>query len=225
MLEGVHALKHAIRFGATIDIALTPDSAALTALATRLAPDVAVAITRLAGTVSAETFAGLSPTPPDTGVIAIARRRHDALADVLANSAPIVLLESPSHSGNIGAAVRASAAAGAGAVLATGSNDPWNPGALRGSAGLHFALPVMTVDLNDIPSDRLIAVDPDGISLAVTTITADAILAFGSERAGLSDKLLQRCGLRVAIPMEPGVSSLNLATSVAVMLYHWKLAQ
>ncbi|HCL26199.1 MAG TPA: rRNA methyltransferase, partial [Dehalococcoidia bacterium] len=30
---------------------------------------------------------------------------------------------------------------------------------------------------------------------------------------------------RVSIPMENGVSSLNLATSVAVILYHWKLAQ
>jgi len=30
---------------------------------------------------------------------------------------------------------------------------------------------------------------------------------------------------RVSIPMENGVSSLNLACSVAVILYHWKMGQ
>ena len=52
---------------------------------------------------------------------------------------------------------------------------------------------------------------------------AGAVLAFGSERQGLSDALLARADLRVAIPMQAGISSLNLATAVAVMLYAWRL--
>ena len=56
----------------------------------------------------------------------------------------------------------------------------------------------------------------------VTDIRAadpDAVLAFGSERHGLGAGLLGRADVRVGIPMRPGVSSLNLATAVAVVLY------
>ena len=48
------------------------------------------------------------------------------------------------------------------------------------------------------------------------------ILAFGAERSGLSNQLMVRARRRLAIPMAPGVSSLNLATSVAVTLYALK---
>ena len=46
-----------------------------------------------------------------------------------------------------------------------------------------------------------------------------AILAFGTERHGLSDAILCRADLRLGIPMREGVSSLNLATAVAAVLY------
>jgi TrmH family RNA methyltransferase len=50
------------------------------------------------------------------------------------------------------------------------------------------------------------------------------VLAFGTERHGLSGELLDRADGRVAIPMREGVSSLNLATSVAVVLFAQRLA-
>ena len=49
-----------------------------------------------------------------------------------------------------------------------------------------------------------------------------AVLAFGTERHGASPALLARAERRLSIPMTPGVSSLNLATSVAVTLYALK---
>jgi TrmH family RNA methyltransferase len=45
------------------------------------------------------------------------------------------------------------------------------------------------------------------------------VLAFGTEREGLSDALKARADAVVALPMRPGVSSLNLATSVSAALY------
>ena len=61
-------------------------------------------------------------------------------------AAPIVLLEDPRDLGNMGACVRVAAAADIAGVLSTGSHDPWHPDALRGAAGLHFALPVARLD-------------------------------------------------------------------------------
>jgi TrmH family RNA methyltransferase len=147
-------------------------------------------------------------------VLAVARRppfHVDALG-----RGRVVLLEDPRHLGNVGAVVRVAAAAGAAGVLTTGARDPWEPAALRGSAGLHYALPVGRVD--GPPPDRpLAALDPEGAPLAA--LPAGAVLAFGTERHGLSAALRARADVRVAIPMRPGVSSLNLATAVAVALY------
>ena len=49
------------------------------------------------------------------------------------------------------------------------------------------------------------------------------MLVFGTERAGLSDAMKARADRVVALPMREGVSSLNLATSVAAVLYAWRL--
>jgi TrmH family RNA methyltransferase len=68
-------------------------------------------------------------------------------------------------------------------------------------------------------SREIVAFDPDGEPAGHLRLGAGAILAFGSERGGLSPELLRRARHRVAIPMRPGVSSLNLATAVAVVLY------
>lgn len=227
VLEGFHAIKHAIRFGAEFSAVAARDLAELRALTARLAPDVGGPLTAMATETHSDLFDQLSPTPPETGVIAIARRPMptDTQLAGFKTNAPIVLLESPSHSGNIGAAIRVAAGAGAAAVITTGPNDPWNPGALRGSAGLHYALPVVRVDSINIPGRPLIAIHPDGEDLAPGGIPHGAVLAFGSERSGLSAELLGRAAGRIRIPMEPGVSSLNLATSVAVMLYAWRLAR
>ena len=225
VLEGFHALKHALRFGAELVEAVAADRAELERLAAELAPDLAGSLARLVTPVEAGVLDRMAPHAPRTGVIAIARRPAVDLAAVLADgrAAPVVLLEDPRSMGNMGACVRVAAAADAAAVLTTGSNDPWHPEALRGAAGLHFALPV--APLAELPqSDRsLVAIDPEGEATDLRALSPRAILAFGSERYGLSDALLARADERLAIPMRAGVSSLNLATAVAAVLFSRRL--
>jgi TrmH family RNA methyltransferase len=75
------------------------------------------------------------------------------------------------------------------------------------------------------PSRRpLLALDPDGEPLDPAALPARAVLAFGTERHGLSRELLDSADARVSIPMRAGVSSLNLATSVAAVLFAWRLS-
>ena len=224
MLEGFHALKHALRFGADVEEAYASDPEGLLTLATRLAPDVAPRLREVVHPIAPALFAQLAPAPPETGVIALARRPRLDIEEVFRRpgTAPVVLLEQPTHLGNLGAVVRVAAAAGAAAVLTTGRQDPWHPAALRGSAGLHFALPVARIEALPESDRALIAVDPAGQPIRPGAIEGDAVYAFGSERRGLSDALLERAELRIAIPMRAGVSSLNLATAVAVVLYAWR---
>jgi RNA methyltransferase, TrmH family len=235
VLEGFHALKHALRFGADVEIAVGVDLGELEELAADLAPDLAGRFAvgsaadptaRFAGVtpVDAETFAGLVPQAPPTGVVAIARRKDVDLVAALADprEAPVVLLEQPRNMGNLGACVRVAAAADAAALLTIGENDPWHPDAVRGAAGLHYALPAVAA-VERAPSGvegrPLLALDPEGEEIDPAALPPRAVLAFGTERHGLSDELLAAADGRVALPMREGVSSLNLATSVAAVLY------
>ncbi len=225
VLEGFHALKHALRFGAEVDEALAADMDELERLTGDLAPDLAAVLPGRVTPVDEETIAELVPQAPRTGVVAIARRPRVDVAALLAagGPAPLVLLEEPRTMGNMGACVRVAAAADAAGVLTTGPNDPWHPDALRGAAGLHYALPVAAI--GGLPdSDRpLVAIDPGGEDLRPGALPPRAILAFGTERYGLSEELLERADARLGIPMREGVSSLNLATSVAAVLFSQRI--
>lgn len=238
VLEGFHPLKHALRFGASVVEVVCRDVGALDELAGQLAPDQAGRMHELARAVPGAVFEQLAPLPPTTGVISLAERPVVDASAVLASghAGPVVLLEDPRDLGNMGACVRVAAAADAAGVLTTGSHDPWAPDALRGAAGLHFALPVARLErLDDLgavaggggaeitPVRPLLALDPDGAPLVPQELPASAVLAFGTERYGLSDELLPRADARVSIPMREGVSSLNLATSVAAVLFAWRL--
>jgi TrmH family RNA methyltransferase len=225
VLEGFHALKHALRFGAEVEEVLASDADELERLASELAPDLEGSLAARARPVAAEVLAELVPQAPRTGVVAIALRPEVDVSSLLAGprAAPIVLLEDPRTMGNMGACVRVAAAADAAAVITTGDNDPWHPDALRGAAGLHFALPVAGVPRLPATDRPLIAVDPEGDDLRPADLPAGAILAFGTERHGLTDEILDRAGARLAIPMRPGVSSLNLATAVSAVLFAQRL--
>lgn len=225
VVEGFHALKHALRFGAELVEAVALDPAELERLAGELAPDLAGRVAAAVEPAEAEELAAMVPNVPHTGVLAIARRPPLDLDATLAEPrpAPVVLLEDPRNMGNIGACVRVAAGADAAALLTTGANDPWFPDAVRGAAGLHFALPVAAVEALPASDRPLLALDPDGERLRPEALPPRAVLAFGTERHGLSSDLLDRAEGRVAIPMREGVSSLNLATSVAVVLFAMRL--
>uniref|UniRef100_UPI0031D5FCA1 TrmH family RNA methyltransferase n=1 Tax=Saccharothrix mutabilis TaxID=33921 RepID=UPI0031D5FCA1 len=155
-----------------------------------------------------------------TGVGGIVERPEWGIVE---RSSPLVLLDNPRNLGNFGAVIRVAAGLGAGGVVSIGDVDPWHPNVLRGSAGLHFALPVLRLAGVEELEGEVIAFDADGEDLKHARIPDDAVLAFGSERHGLSDAVRERADRVVSLPMRPKVSSYNLTTSVAMALYHWEL--
>ena len=209
-LEGFHAVKHALRFapGLVGDVRVRSYDAAR-ALAGRLAPDVAEALLDRARVAEVAHHTGVEATgdlPAEDRIALVARRR------------PLVLLDAPRSPGNAGAVIRVAAAAGASGVAVSGDLDPWHPSVLRGSAGLHYALPVLRVRPEEV-TGPLVLLDADGDPGAV--LPSGAVLVVGSERSGVGAELRSRADLVLALPMRPGVSSLNLATATAAALYRW----
>lgn len=205
-------------------------------LLAELADDVKDVIIENTTEVSEELFNTLSPQPHRTKVMALAQRKPYKVNNIDPNK-PIVLLEQPRDLENIGAVIRVSAAANAGAVIITGPLDIWHPAIIRGAAGLHWALPVfcylaqseaepkdLLPLLNQISQQtrdtrQIISLDPTGENIKNEILPQNAILIFGTERHGISDALLKNSHKIIRLPMRNGVSSLNLATSVAATLY------
>ena len=240
-IEGFHALKHALRFGADVLEIEAADRDEVIALAERLAPDLTDVLAERVTRADPDRFTGI------TGRVRARARRPDFDATALLTHpgpGPVVLLDQPRHLGNVGAAIRVAAAAGADGLVTTGTADPWHPVAVRGAAGLQYALPVGRLDgiaelgrrLESVAETGgrgaelpgggrpVVALDPDGESLRAETVPAGAILAFGSERRGLSEEVRAAAGMTVALPMREGVSSINLAAAVAATLYALRLA-
>ncbi|WP_328495303.1 TrmH family RNA methyltransferase [Streptomyces sp. NBC_00414] len=225
LLDGFHALKHALRFHAEVPVAVTTDRAAALALADELAPDVRETLDALLVEVPEATYRALVARPHPTAVAALAvRPSREANLRALARTprtAPVVVLDQPRNLGNAGAVIRLAAGFGATGVVTTGTLDPWHPTVVRGGAGLHFATAVERLTVDELPSGPVFALDPEGEDIRGVKIPDDAVLAFGSERSGLSGELRGRTDQLVSLPMKPQVSSYNLATSVGMALFHW----
>lgn len=219
LLEGVHPVKHALRFGAAITHLATWDRDELARLAAALAPDVAATMLATAVDVPYDDYALLAPKGVPSPVIGVAARPHVRVADVLTADGVVVVCENPRHFGNVGAVIRVAAAAGAAGVLIVGDADPWHPTAVRAAAGLQFALPVARCDILPDTSRPVFVLDGDGEPLTPGMLPDDVLLVAGTERAGVTDTLKSRAVKHVALPMRAGVSSLNLATAVAAALY------
>ncbi|NUR29866.1 MAG: rRNA methyltransferase, partial [Catenulispora sp.] len=71
LLDGFHAVKHALRFGAYIRVALAADKPAVLDLAAALAPDLVAELDALLAPVPADQLRALVPRLHPTGVAAL----------------------------------------------------------------------------------------------------------------------------------------------------------
>lgn len=142
------------------------------------------------------------------------------------NLKKVVLLEDIKDAGNLGTIIRSSVAFGAdGIVLYGDSVDLYNPKVVRSSVGNLWKIPVIHIDsiseLKEIFSDyERVATLPRAKNMLKNYVPKEPVLLmFGSEANGLSQELTDFSTNSVKIEMAQTVESLNLATSVSVILY------
>ncbi len=137
----------------------------------------------------------------------------------------VLILEAIADPGNVGAAVRSAAAAGADAVVLAGDCADWtNPKAVRASAGAVLALPVLRARG---VAEALAALGLPGLgadarsetSLYETPVPEAYAVVVGHETRGLSEEARAACASLLRIPMAAPVESLNAAVAAAVLLY------
>lgn len=183
--------------------------------------------------ISARAAAELSETVHPQGLIAVCRTVDVALPDAFARAPRLVAgLVEANDPGNAGTVLRTADAAGADAVVLTGSGvDVYNGKTVRASAGSLFHLDVVTIA--DV--DALIGTaHRAGLRVLATTgagaedldaivddgsLAAPTLWLFGNEAHGLSEDVLAAADLTVRVPIHGRAESLNLAAAAAVCLY------
>jgi tRNA G18 (ribose-2'-O)-methylase SpoU len=138
-------------------------------------------------------------------------------------------IDAVNNSENIGVLVRNAAAFGVQALLVgETSSSPFMRRAVRSSMGTLFQLPVVECDdlaavVAMLRSKKIycVAAHPhgQGPTLYQANLAGDCCIIFGSEGFGLSQKVLEACDARVAVPMKTGVDSLNVGSAAAVFFF------
>jgi len=183
---------------------------------------------------SRDQLTQVAQSPTHQGVVALVRN-HEFLSieDLYASGSSgasrlLLALDGVEDPQNLGALLRVADGAGVdGVVLTERRSAPLSPVAIKASAGAAEHLRIARVvnlvrALEDLKRKNIwvIGLDERGTSdYDQFDLTGDCVLVMGREGAGLHDLVKRTCDYLLRIPMAGGVSSLNVSTAAAVVLY------
>lgn len=151
---------------------------------------------------------------------------EDLMRQISADS-NVLILDRLQDPGNIGTLVRTAEGAGfKGVVLLKGSGDVFSPKAIRAGGGATLRMPVTMIDdayslreLSDRFSKRLVVTDvSSGLAYYDVDLSENVFLVMGNEGRGVSKEVLDLADVRINIPTEGFLESLNVATAGAVLM-------
>ncbi len=221
-LEGEHLLAEAIRSGLRLETIFLREGSESALDRPSLANAEALAML----TLSYDVFASAVETASPQGIAATVLIPAPQPPASQPRSV-VLLLEGLQDPGNLGTLIRSAEAFGAQQVfLSPDTVNPWNPKAVRASAGSVFRVPIARAPLARIAAQltqqgsvlyAAVAQRMDSVSLLETSFAAHTALIIGNEGAGLSSEALHLAHHRVRIPC--AVESLNAAVAGSTLLY------
>ena len=228
LLDGIHLVSDALDAGLQV-------ADAVVSLGAVDAPGLAALVDRLAAagvevcTAAPAVMAAVSPVRSASPIVATAVRLDRPSTDVVHRPPELLVcavdVQDP---GNVGAIARVCEAGGATALAVAGqSADPFGWKALRGSMGSALRLPIVhPCDVTRLVADarargsRIVATVPRGGSRPEDTdLGRPSVILIGGEGPGLPPDLVAGADVRVTIPMESPVESLNTAVCAALLVY------
>jgi len=142
----------------------------------------------------------------------------------------IVLLDELHDPHNVGAIIRSAAAFGASAILMPEHNQsPITGTVIKTSAGMAFRIPIVKIGnvnqtIRTLKEKRMwvygLVMDGD-TALKDAQFDTPTLFVVGNESAGIREKTLELCDVKLTIPMQPGCESLNASVAASVVLYEY----
>ena len=224
--EGIRTVEELLASPLTITGALTCDLLDRTPRGAALAAQLHgrdIEVVR----VSEREFLTATDTEQPQGVLAVAERPVHALDSIPSTGAlRLLVLDGIQDPGNAGTLLRTAAALGAQAtVVLPGTVDPWNAKVVRSAVGIQFRH--RTIECTEEELTRYLTgakiplwgADAGGTPVGAKAPPPRLALAVGNEGAGLKPSLRDACAETIALPMSPGVESLNVAVAAGIALF------
>jgi RNA methyltransferase, TrmH family len=227
LLEGPRLVLEAVRAGVRVLEAAAAGRAERTAPgqeALRALAEHGVVVRRVHDAV----LDSLAEAETSQGLLGIAERPRFAEDQVFGGTPLVVVAVGIQNPGNLGALLRTAEGAGAtGAVLAGPTADPLSWKSLRGSMGSAFRLPHLRERSVEGALGRLTSrglriaatVARGGLRYEQADLRGPVALLLGNEGSGLPASVEQRADLRLTIPLQPPVESLNVGVAAGILLF------
>jgi len=131
---------------------------------------------------------------------------------------------------NIGNMIRLADNVGAKEVFILGSDFQLRMSSIKKTAGLSFDNVRLTfISPEDFfaqlsPDVQLAAIETceDSTNLFTTKLPKNIIFLLGNERNGLPEDILQKCSIKLHIPMTGKCKSMNVSHALSVSLFEWQ---
>ena len=222
-IEGENLIGEAIRSGLTFDTVYVREGS-----------DNALARPSLAGLqadhwalLSKDVFGSAVDTASPQGIAATLEIPEIVPIEPSENPGVILMLEDLQDPGNMGTLLRSAEAFLVQQVFVTPSTvNPWNPKAIRASAGSVFRMPIVRCSLTEMKSwshafgvrmAAAVARMKDATPVMHARLLSPCALMIGNEGAGLSAAAIAMADERVNSPC--AVESLNAATAGTTIMY------
>ena len=173
-------------------------------------------------------FERIAQTQSPQGIAALVEIPAYDLERAVKGAAPVVLVAcGVQDPGNLGSMLRSALAFSASAVVTLEDTvSPWNPKAVRASAGAVFRVPIVS-SLKPEPalaylSRKVFVVAgqrSSPVSVAQADLSGPLAILIGREAAGLPPEVARHARLRLRIPIRHEVDSLNAAAAASIFLY------
>ena len=220
LIEGENLLDEAIRNHVRIETVLVREDCQKA-----LPPEAA----DKAFLLDARLFDKLAQTVTSQGILAVVAKAEVRKEDFIGlPGSNFIVLDRLQDPGNIGTILRTADAAGYRlAILMKGTADVYAPKVVRAATGSLFRMPVVSmasteelVEFTRAAGKKLTATCLDAQRCYYDEdLTHDIALVIGNEGSGVAPALIESSELRIKIPMQGNIESLNAAVAAGVLMY------
>ena len=220
LIEGENLLDEAIRNHVRIETVLVREDCQKA-----LPPEAA----DKAFLLDARLFDKLAQTVTSQGILAVVAKAEVRKEDFIGlPGSNFIVLDRLQDPGNIGTILRTADAAGYRlAILMKGTADVYAPKVVRAATGSLFRMPVVSmasteelVEFTRAAGKKLTATCLDAQRCYYDEdLTHDIALVIGNEGSGVAPALIESSELRIKIPMQGNIESLNAEVAAGVLMY------
>lgn len=179
--------------------------------------------------LSDQVFSHVSDTKTPQGILCIVRQQQYEMEKLLSKANPhFVVLDNLQDPGNLGTILRTAEGAGVdGIFMSKDCVDIYNPKTIRSTMGSIYRIPFVYVDnleelLDSFRQKKITsyAADLDGRqSYDLENYKKGTAILIGNEGNGLRKEISDAADVKVQIPMQGKVESLNAAIAASVLMF------